>query len=64
MQNQKQNLWLGLESNWDHFFWMTGEIPPTLDQLCNELVQFFGRRITKGKCVLSFRNQVSTTWCR
>ena len=57
---ERNNLWVKLEQNWDHFFWLTGEIPPSLQKLCDQLIDYFGRQLLRGKCALSFRNRVSS----
>ena len=57
---EKTDLWTSLQRNWDLYYWLTGEIPATLEALYDNLIQHYGHRITRGKCVLSFRNQVQT----
>ena len=57
------DVWNELEINWNNFYWLTGEVPPTLERLCEELVMFFGCKIMQGKYTLSFRNQVSINLC-
>ena len=55
---ERTDFWTDLQRNWDIFYWLTGEIPPTMQALYDDLIQHYGHRITRGKCVLSFRNQV------
>ena len=60
------DMWALLETNWDNFYWLTGEIPPSL----NYLVQEIENEINLLKCgcnaVMTFRNQVLLTviWLR
>ena len=55
-----RDLWTVLETNWNFFFWLTGELPPTLSQLVNSLRNRFHDQIQLGRHpVLDFRNQVS-----
>ena len=54
-----RDVWSNLQSNWVHFFWMTGETPHTLSNLVQELEKEFEPHYRCGrKCYLDFRNQV------
>ena len=56
---QTGNVWDKLQTNWLHFFWLTGETPRTLQQLVHELQAKFQPYVTQGrKSILDFRNQV------
>ena len=50
--------WFALEQNWDHFFWLTGEIPSTLSEVVENIDNILQRRTNGRQCVLSLRNQV------
>ena len=54
------DMWIQLERNWLYFFWLTGEIPSTLQIVVNRIKKIFLPNITRSRnqC-LSFRNQVS-----
>ena len=56
--NQKADMWDFLERNWTHFYWLMGEIPPSLQMIVNQLNEKFGRRQRGHNCIISFRNQV------
>ena len=45
--------------NWLHFFWLTGETPPSLQILVNRMEQIYRNLVNNGRPeILSFRNQV------
>ena len=55
------DMWMILSNNWDNFYWLTGEIPPTLTLLVEEIENIFDTRRTSGRNgALNFRNQVCT----
>ena len=57
----RKNLWITLERNWIHFFWLTGETPPSLRSLVHEIETIFFTFYTKGKGrKLDVANQVSS----
>ena len=51
-------MWSVLEENWNHFFWLTGEIPPTLNDAVNDVSAIVTCRKSGKQNVLSLRNQV------
>ena len=54
-----RDVWHKLETNWIHFFWMTGETPQSLSQLAYQLERKFEPHVTSGrKSNLDFRNKV------
>ena len=56
---ENRDVWNNLESNWNDFFWLTGETPITLNELVQEMQNKFHptfRRRRLGS--LDFRNQV------
>ena len=54
------DLWSILERNWSEFFWLTGEIPGTLQVMVDGMHNIFQRQIRLGRPqILDFRNQVS-----
>ena len=59
-RNETENgdMWARLEHNWSHFYWLTGEIPPTLNLIVGRLETRFRRRQRGPKCKLTFLNQV------
>ena len=58
--NENPDVWNNLERNWNHFFWLTGEIPISLQIISDKLQNRFIRTRASGrKSALSFRNQVS-----
>ena len=58
--NRNSDVWLNLSSNWDHFFWLTGEFPATLQIISDKIQSRFVRQNHRGpKGVLSYRNQVN-----
>ena len=54
----KNDMWSLLERNWDNFYWLTGEIPPTLNYLVEEIEDKVNLLHTGRNPVISFRNQV------
>ena len=54
------DLWNHLEHNWDSFFWLTGEVPPSLMIVVNDIEPLFHQRLNAcgRKPKLSLRNQV------
>ena len=59
-------MWSLLETNWDNFYWLTGEIPPSLELLVAEIENDINLMTLGGCPVMSFRNQVllSVIWLR
>ena len=57
------DLWFTLEQNWDHFFWLTGDIPPSLNLIVNEIRPKLQIRGRGRKLSLSVRNQVCLFVC-
>ena len=54
------DLWGILETNWTHFFWLTGETPATLQIIVNRIQTLFRQQVNLGRPqILDFRNQVS-----
>ena len=51
-------MWDRLQDNWTHFYWLTGELPPTLQLIVNRLEVRFRHRTRGRKCIITFRNQV------
>ena len=51
-------MWTDLEENWTHFYWLTGEIPPTLELLTTQVEPLLKTRGRGRKCKLSLKNQV------
>ena len=59
---QTHDVWRLLESNWTHFFWLTGETPVTLQGLVDALENHYYPYIYRGhRTLLDFHNQVHTT---
>ena len=57
------DVWTNLSSNWNDFFWLTGELPMTLDYLVSKIeIKFFNMNPLGRKCNLSLRNQVKRTF--
>ena len=55
-----QDVWGSLETNWNNFFWLTGETPITLSILVNQLYGHFIHVFHYGhRSKLDFRNQVT-----
>ena len=48
-----------MERNWLHYFWQSGELPPTLSALCRQLEHTFVRRTNGRQFRLNFKNQVT-----
>ena len=60
---QPTDVWRSLETNWTMFFWLTGEIPPTLQLLVDEIRRGYFPEVTRGRAqVIDFRNQVSLSY--
>ena len=53
-------MWSIMIENCNHFYWLTGEIPPTFDLLMDELQADLPQQISGRKCVLNMQNQVKT----
>ena len=54
------DVWQNMETNWSHFFWLTGETPETLQILINRIeVKFLNYRTYGPDSTLSIRKQVS-----
>ena len=52
-------MWLNLQQNWNHFYWLTGETPQTMQILVNAIDRkFFVHRHYGRNCSLDLRNQV------
>ena len=60
------DFWTYLETNWDNFYWLTGELPFTLQSLVQKLNEIRPISVRGRKPCLSFRNQVLLTviWIR
>ena len=55
----KADVWTNLSKNWDHFFWLTGETPDTLQILINRLHNRINLCRRRGRLSpISKRNQV------
>ena len=55
----KRDVWVNLERNWIDFFWLTGETPPTLNDLVLKLERRFHPFVHCGcRNLLDFKNQV------
>ena len=52
------NMWQIFIRNWNHFYWLTGEIPPTFNLLMDELNDYLPTKKTGHKCALNLENQV------
>ena len=63
---EKKNFWRILETNWDHFYWLTAEVPHSMDLLVNRIRQIYTRRQSGRRSALDLRNQVLLTmiWLR
>ena len=56
---EENEVWNNLQTNWNHFFWLTGETPETLQILVNALHRnFFMHRQYGRKSSLDLRHQV------
>ena len=54
------DVWINMQRNWTHFFWLTGETPDTLSILVQRLIAKFISFWSKGpESMIDFRNQVS-----
>ena len=54
------DLWAILEQNWNFFYWLTGELPISLQMLVNQIQNTFVPQIVLGRPpILDLRNQVS-----
>ena len=51
-------MWRILIRNWDHFYWLTGEIPPTFQLLMDEIRDHIPIRVVGRNTVLNIENQV------
>ena len=55
-----RDVWINLEQNWSHFFWLTGETPQTLEILINRVEsKFLNCRNSGPDSNLNLRNKVS-----
>ena len=54
------DVWINLERNWLHFYWLTGETPHTLSILVDKLNENFDLNYDIGRpqCI-TVRNQVN-----
>ena len=58
--NRSPDVWVNLETNWNHFYWLTGEIPVSLSIMCDKIKsKFIPYRDSGRRNSLDFRNQVS-----
>ena len=48
---------MSLLTNWDDFFWLTGEFPPTFNMIIQQIQQRLGRRRGRRN-ILDLENQV------
>ncbi len=67
----RRDVWASLERNWEDFWWMTAELPPSLAALCRRLAPALNRRRRNGREVpgrrtLDTRNRLLATiiWFR
>ena len=51
-------MWNNLKTNWNHFFWLTGEIPPTFELLVERIRQLRQANRRGRKFRLDLTNQV------
>ena len=51
-------MWNILGQNWDDFYWLTGEIPPSLNYLVEEIEHDINFMTVGRNAILDFRNQV------
>ena len=60
-----RDLWLNLQTNWQHFYWLTAKIPQTLMELVQQLEIKLPRQRGRRPS-LDFKNQVLLTviWMR
>ena len=63
---QRRDFWQILSTNWDHFYWLTGEVPHSMNLLVNRIRQIYKKRPSGRRSVLNIRNQVLLTmiWLR
>ena len=55
----KSDVWVNLSKNWDHFFWLTGETPDSLQILLNRIQARVNLCRKRGRMSpMSHRNQV------
>ena len=47
-----------LINNWNHFYWLTGEVPPTFNLLLDEIATNLPRKCVGQNPVLNIENQV------
>ena len=47
-----------MQSNWDHFYWLTGEVPSSFNSLLQQLRRIYHQRPGGKCCALDLRNQV------
>ena len=53
------DVWLAMERNWDHFFWLTGETPHSLRSLVNKIqAKFVPNFYQMRRSRLDLKNQV------
>ena len=56
-QYGSRDVWAYLERNWVFFFWLTGEIPPTLQLVVDGIQHEFNPNVNRGRPqILDFRN--------
>ncbi len=60
---QREDVWARLEMNWEDFWWMTDELPPSLTALCNRLAPALNRHIRNrgwvpARRIMSTRNRL------
>ena len=54
-----KDVWQNLQTNWTHFFWLTGETPRTLKCMVQSLERYYYPYTNRGrKTLLDFKNQV------
>ena len=51
-------MWHILIRNWNHFYWLTGEIPPTFQLLMDEMSEYLPVKTCGRSSVLNIENQV------
>ena len=58
--SQQLDVWQQLEQNWDSFYWLTGEIPPSIAMIISDIEPLFRRYVNRfGRTPkLNLRNQV------
>ena len=55
---EHHDMWEQLQNNWNHFFWLTGEIPPTFTKLVERIQQLVTVHRRGRKLILDLKNQV------